>query len=229
VADRLGAPLGLVDVGCSAGLNLFCDRYRLDYGPAGATGPEAAPVRIECGVLGDAPPIASSLPAIAARTGLDLDPVDVRDQDATRWLLACVWPDTGRLPRTRLALEEARRDPPRIAQGDAVDGVTDVVLGLPDDATAVVTTSWMLAYLSRERRRAFADALAAASQDRPIAWISAEGAGVVDRFAGTDPPSDDQGMEASILGLVVFRGGAVETSELLGFVHPHGNWIDWRA
>jgi hypothetical protein len=41
VADRLGAPLGLVDVGASAGLNLLCDRYRLDYGAAGGTGPVA--------------------------------------------------------------------------------------------------------------------------------------------------------------------------------------------
>ena len=44
--------------GASAGLNLFCDRYRLDYGTAGATGPADAPVRIECAVLGGAPPIA---------------------------------------------------------------------------------------------------------------------------------------------------------------------------
>jgi hypothetical protein len=229
VAGRLGAPLGLVDVGASAGLNLFCDRYRLDYGAAGATGPADAAVRIECAVVGGEPPIASALPAIVARTGLDLDPVDVRDDDATRWLLACVWPDTGRLPRTRLALAEARKEPPRIVAGDAVDGVTDLVLGLPPDVTPVVTTTWMLAYLSKAQRVAFREALTAASRRRPIAWVSAEGAGVVDAFAGVEAPSDDQGMEASVFGLLTFRDGAVDATELLGFVHPHGNWIDWRA
>src|SRR5207253_8872737 len=131
VADRLGAPLGLVDVGASAGLNLFCDRYLLDYGAAGVTGPADAAVRIACEVVGGHPRVAAALPDIAARTGLDLDPVDVRDDDAVRWLLACVWPDTGRLPRTRRALDEARKDPPHIVAGDAVEGVTDVVLGLP--------------------------------------------------------------------------------------------------
>ena len=45
VASRLDTPLGHVDVGCSAGLNLLCDRYRLDYGAAGVTGPVDAPVR----------------------------------------------------------------------------------------------------------------------------------------------------------------------------------------
>jgi hypothetical protein len=36
-------------------------------------------------------------------------------------------------------------------------------------------------------------------------------------------------MEASVFGLLTFRDGAVDATELLGFVHPHGNWIDWRA
>jgi hypothetical protein len=229
VAERLGAPLGLVDVGASAGLNLFCDRYRLEYGAAGATGPADAPVRIECAVAGGEPPIAAALPEIVSRTGLDLDPVDVRDEDGTRWLLACVWPDTGRLPRTRLALDEARKDPPRIIAGDAVDGVADLVLAVPDGATAVVTTTWVLAYLPRARRVAFRQALTAASRERPVAWISAEGPGVVDRFDGIEPPSDAQGMESSVFGLLTFRAGALDTTELLGFVHPHGGWIDWRA
>jgi hypothetical protein len=229
VARRLGSPLALVDVGCSAGLNLFCDRYLLDYGAAGTTGPPSARVRVRCDVLGGEPPIAPSLPTIAARVGLDRDPVDLHDDDAVRWLLACVWPDTGRLPRTRLAVEEAKQDPPTIVAGDAVDGVTDVVGRLPADATAVVTTSWMLAYLTPERRIAFREALTAASRERPIAWISAEGAGVVDRFDGIEAPSDAQGMEASILGLLLLREGAVAATEHLGFVHPHGSWIDWRG
>jgi hypothetical protein len=229
VAGRLGEPLGLVDVGASAGLNLFCDRYRLDYGAAGATGSPDAAVRVDCEVLGGDPPIAPALPRIAERTGLDLDPVDVRDEDATRWLLACVWPDTGRLPRTRLALEEARKDPPTIVAGDAVDRVGDLVLGLADGVTPVVTTTWMLAYLPSERRRAFAAALAEASRGRPIAWISGEGAGVIEAFAGVDAPSDVLGTEMSVFGLVTFRAGRIDTTELLGFVHPHGSSIDWRA
>jgi hypothetical protein len=229
VADRLGAPLGLVDVGASAGLNLFCDRYRLDYGVAGATGPADAAVHVACEVVGGRPRVAPALPNLAARTGLDLDPVDVRDDDAVRWLLACVWPDTGRLPRTRRALDEARKDPPYIVAGDAVDGVADVVLGLPVGVTPVVTTTWMLAYLPRARRVAFREALTSASRERPIAWVSAEGAGVVDRFEGVEAPSDAQGMESSVFGLLTLRDGALDTTELLGFVHPHGNWVDWRA
>ena len=42
VAQQFGAPIALLDVGASAGLNLGCDRYLLDYGSAGTTGPADA-------------------------------------------------------------------------------------------------------------------------------------------------------------------------------------------
>ena len=159
-----GAPLGHVDVGCSAGLNLLCDRYRLDYGPAGATGPDGAPVEIRCDVVGGSPPIAPALPTISARIGLDRAPLDVHDPDQSRWQLACVWPDTGRLTRTRLALDEARRTPLELVRGDAVEDVGELIASLPRDATAVVTTTWVVAYFSPEQRTGFREALSAASE-----------------------------------------------------------------
>ena len=228
VASRLGAPLAHLDVGCSAGLNLLCDRYRLDYGLAGATGPISAPVQIQCTVAGGRPPISPLLPAIAERVGLDRQPVDVHDPHQIRWQLACVWPDTGRLPRTRLALEEARRTPATLVRGDAVEDVGNLIASLPSDATAVVTTTWVAAYFSPAQRRGFPDALAAASMTRPVVWISAEGRDVVELIPNEGPPPTMNGVEASVLGLVTFRDGDAEP-ELLGYVHPHGSTLDWRA
>src|SRR6478752_7336157 len=87
VAARLGEPLGLVDVGCSAGANLLCDHYLLDYGAAGTTGPKDATVHISCNIVGGNPPIALQLPRVAARVGIDRDPIDLSDDDEVRWLL----------------------------------------------------------------------------------------------------------------------------------------------
>ena len=74
-----------------------------------------------------------------------------------------MWPDTGRLTRTRLALEEARRTPLELVRGDAVEDVGDLIASLPVDATAVVTTTWVVGYFSPEQRTGFRDALAAAA------------------------------------------------------------------
>jgi hypothetical protein len=227
-AARMGAPLGHIDVGCSGGLNLLCDRYRLDYGTAGATGPVDAAVQIRCEIVNGSPPIAPVLPTIAARLGLDRAPLDVHDPQQSRWQLACVWPDTGRLARTRLALEEARRTPLTLVRGDAVEEVGNLIAGLPNDVAAVVTTTWVVAYFSSALRTGFRDALAKAAESRPVAWISAEGQGVVDVIPSDAAPKDANGVEWSVLGLVTFRDGRAD-AELLGYVHPHGSGLDWRG
>jgi len=228
VGKRAGAPLAHVDVGCSAGLNLLCDRYRIDYGDAGTTGPADAPVRISCTVLGGHPPIEPLVPPIVERTGIDRDPVDVTDDDQARWQLALVFPDTNRLPRTRLALQQLQNDPPRIVPGDAVETIGPVLRALRPDALAVVTTTWVVAYFTPEQRIAFREQLADVSRGRPVAWVSAEGPNTIDLFSGIEAPSDPSDTEASLLGLARFDGGEVD-AELLGFVHPHGLWVDWRA
>jgi hypothetical protein len=35
-------------------------------------------------------------------------------------------------------------------------------------------------------------------------------------------------VEASVLGVALFRDGRID-GQVLGYVHPHGGWIDWRA
>jgi hypothetical protein len=113
-------------------------------------------------------------------------------------------------------------------RGDAVEAVGSLIAGLSPDATAVVTTTWVVAYFSSQQREGFRDALAEASASRPVAWVNAEQGGVVDVIPGVDAPTDEHGVEWSVLGLVIFRDGEPE-AELLGYVHPHGSGIDWRA
>ena len=229
LADRLGEPVALLDVGTSAGLNLRLDRYRLDYGALGTTGPAGSPVVVECRAGGDVP-IRSEPPAIAGRAGLDRAPVDLADPDEARWMLACVWPDTGRLDRTRAAIELAHEHPVEVLAGDAVDDLPAAVALLPPDVPLVVTTSWVLAYLRRTDRKRFVDALAAQSRHRPVGWLSAEGPGVIDGLP--DPPAvptgeEDEGVERSLLGAHRFAGGALVDATLLATCHPHGRELTW--
>jgi len=226
VARNVGTPLAVCDVGASAGLNLGCDRYLLDYGDAGTTGPAGSDVRIKCSVTGGTPPIASALPPIAARIGLDRSPVDLTNADDAQWLLACTWPDTGRLDRTRAAIRLAQGDPPTIRRGDMVADVYRVLAELPRDATICVLTTWAVAYLSRAGREDFAAELARMGRDRPVVWISGEGPNVVSAFADLEVPTLD--IEASILGAIVYDGDAARATPL-AFVHPHGSWINWIA
>lgn len=225
VAGQLPGPYCLVDVGTSAGINLLCDRFRLDYGAAGATGPAASPVQISCEVRGHAPPIADRLPDLAQRIGIDRSPIDLSDPADARWLLACVWPDTGRAERLEASIQLTQQDPPQVVAGLANDVLPGVLASLPAGATAVVTTTWAFGYFSPEDRATFVELLQAASHDRPVAWVSAEGPGEVQALAAA---SGGGPSTADVLGAVLFEGGS-STAHVLADTHPHGNWIRWTA
>ena len=224
VAERIPGPLCLVDVGTSAGINLLCDRFRLSYGPHGATGPPDSTVHVTCEVSGGRPPVADRLPALVDRVGIDLAPLDLTDPADARWLLACVWPDTGRSERVEASIHLARRHPPRIVAGRANEALPAVLAALPANAAVVVTTTWAFGYFPDHERTEFAALLASASHDRPIAWVSAEMAGTVEALAGAAAGAGGR----DVLGAVRFDGGRVR-AEFLAYVHPHGHTIDWRA
>ncbi len=221
-----GQPVQLVDVGCSAGLNMLCDRYRLDYGDHGVSGPDDSPVRIDCRVVDGSPPVAPRLPVIVGRVGIDLDPPDLRDPDDTRWLLACVWPGTGRFQRAAQAIALGRADRPRVVQGDAVETLPDVLAGL-GPGRIVVLNSWSFAYFSVEQRQAYVDVLAAVGRTRPVVWLTMDAPGVVELLAEDAPPTGS--MESDLFSSVTFDGAAPPRAEVLAFVQSHGMSMAWQA
>jgi hypothetical protein len=196
----------------------------MDYGRFGATGPAASTVLIRCDVTGGDPPIADRLPALAARVGIDPSPIDLSDPADARWLLACVWPDTGRAERVEASIRLAEQDRPRVVAGRANAVLPSVLAGLPTDATAIVTTTWAFGYFSLDERSEFVDLLRTESRRRRIAWVSAEGAGTVDALAGVGAAESS---DPDVLGAMLFHGGD-GTAHVLASVHAHGNWIDWH-
>jgi len=227
ITQQFDEPFGLVDVGSSAGLSLLFDRYRIDYGDQGASGPVDSPVTITCEVLGGHPPITTSVAQIISRVGIDRSPIDVTDAADANWLLACVWPDTGRFERTAASIALAQKDPPALIRGDALDVLPDVLAGLAPGTSALVLTTWSYSYFSIEQRQQFEKLLSTHSNDRRIAWLSADGPGTVEAFADADVPEHDQ-TRANVLGVVTYDHG-VRRAVVVGFVHQHGAWVDWRA
>lgn len=223
-AELMGEPIGVLDAGCSAGLTLLVDRYRLEYGVAGGLGPVDSPVTIACELRGPAP-IPKRLATISARLGLDRSPVDVTNADDARWLLACVWPDTGRLSRTAAAIELARRHPPRVIAGDMVTDLDAALDTFDPSLPVVVVTTSACGYLTLEQRHAFLAVLRGQARRRPLAWLSTDAPGVVDLIP-VPPAIGDAGPSASVMGLVTFDRGT-PVGRTLGLCHAHGTWLDW--
>ena len=220
-----GEPIQLVDVGCSAGLNMLCDRFRLDYGPHGGTGPEHSSVQVDCTVSAGVPPIAQRLPVIAGRIGIDLDPPDLTDTDDTRWLLACIWPGTGRFDRAARAIEMGQAHLPRVVRGDALE-ILPTVLGDLQDGRIVVLNSWSFSYFSVEQRQEYVELLAEVGRRRPLAWLTMDTPGIVEPLAHVTPPVGSS--EPDVLTGVIFDGDREPSARALAFVQSHGRSMAWQ-
>lgn len=220
LGDEVG-PLGLVDVGTSAGLNLLLDRYsyrfsRDDGETAELGGP--SPVHVEVSVRGDVP-LPRALPVLADRRGVDRSPIDPADPDSSRWLTACVWPDQPeRFHRLEGALALAAADPPTVVAGDAVQLVAQVlqqVAGHP-----VVMNSWVLNYFSPAHRRAYVAELDRVGAQRDLSWVLFEEPRLVPEL----PVTTTGRLDRTTLTLVRWRGGR-RTCTHLASCHPHGFWM----
>jgi hypothetical protein len=210
-----GRPLALVEIGASAGLNLRWDRYRYAYSDGRRCGPAGAPLELGTTLRGGGrPPLPESrLPPVATRLGLDLNPIDVRDPEETRWLRALIWPDeTGKAQELERALAAALAEPPPLVAGDALDTLPAALAAAPAEAMLCVYHSFTVNQFSptaRERLRAL---FVEQARRRDLFVISLEGT-----RDGVHPRLD----------LATFRDG-VRGDELLATCDAHGAWLEWR-
>jgi hypothetical protein len=216
VLAGLPQPLALIEVGASAGLCLFPDRYQYSFGDTVVGAP--SPVHIATQCVGPVP-IPAALPEVAWRAGLDLRPLDVMDDDDVAWLRACVWPEHDhRRARLDAAIALARADPPEIVTGDLATDLAPLIDRAPSHATTVVFHSAVLVYCSAEQRAAFVDTI----RSRPdVVWVSNEVPGVVPGLTVDQPlPA----FASNGVGFAVGVGGASALARADG----HGAWLAWR-
>jgi hypothetical protein len=226
-ARRVGATtVGLIDVSCSAALNLNVDRVGIAYGNGQSLGDRSSPVQMSSTAVGDRPIPTRTMPEVAARIGVDLDPFDVTDADDARWLRACVPPDqperSARLD-SEMALAATAR--PLLLPGEPVEALPDALAHVPADALPVVITTWALSRLPLENRLRFLQRLDGAATARSVAWVSVEGVGVAPAIPTL---GDRRASGHSIIGLAVFDHSTLRT-EAVGRCWSQGRLLAWLA
>ncbi|MDN4644589.1 DUF2332 domain-containing protein [Arthrobacter sp. PsM3] len=228
IAAAGGRPLALLEVGASAGLALFPDRYGYAYdagagvtrlAPAGAA-PGSYPV-LDCAFTGPVP-LPAELPRVVWRAGIDLNPLDVRDPDDVAWLEALIWPEQDfRRERLRRAIAIARADPPLLVAGDLNDRLPALAAQAPADATLVVFHSAVMAYLDAEARERFRSTMSRLAVERGCQWLSNEGHTVIIQADGSSvvPEMDDSRLRGRFLLLHNGKPTAI--------TGPHGQSLEW--
>lgn len=224
-ARRAGASaVGLIDLRCSAGLNLTVDRVGIAYSNGLLLGDPSSPVQLECSVVGDQPIPARVMPPVVARVGIDPDPLDVTDAEDARWLRACVGPDRREeVARLDAEMALAASRPPVLLRGDAVELLPAAITRVPREALPVILTTWALSKLAPGSRLRFLHLFDQVAVDRPVAWVSVEGVGVA---PAVPTLGDRRASGHSIVGLAVANGSAPEP-EAIGRCWSQGRSLAW--
>ncbi|MFI6576029.1 DUF2332 domain-containing protein [Nocardiopsis sp. NPDC050513] len=173
VLAALPGPLALVEVGASAGLCLYPDRYRYSYDGGAPVGPVDGAAVLECATRGPVP-VPDRVPQVVWRAGIDLNPLDVADGEDVRWLESLIWPgpqEAVRRERLRAAARVVAEDPPWLVAGDLVERLAGVVAAAPEEATVVVFHSAVLPYVPRAGVDAFVEVVRGVRGH----WVSNEG------------------------------------------------------
>ena len=216
VAAEAGAPLNLIEIGPSAGLNMIWDRYGVRYSRDGAVAASIAPdapLVIDANLRGARLPPTGPAPQIAARIGLELNPNDLADPENRDWLRALVWPEhTARLKRLEAAMALLAETPPDIRHGDALAGLLPTIRTIPESQPVCVYHTITVYQFSRAMRQTLDDLMTVAGLRRPV-WR-----------LGFEMEPDRR----YCLTLSRHHDGTVERRRLAE-AHPHGVWLDWLA
>lgn len=210
------ASIAVVDVGTSAGINLYFDRF-----PVRAVD-DGDPLTLVCEDAGDVDR-ASALPEVVARVGIDPYPLDLWDEGDRLWLKACLWPEERRRHDRFDAIVARYPTWPAstLLTGTALERLDDALELARAAALRVVVNTWSAFYFTPEERREYYERLRERTATEEVAWISIESTLVA--WPGLEEERAE-GRRRGASQVVVSRAG--EAPVRWGWCHAHGRWLE---
>lgn len=210
IYNKVNKPLALVEIGTSAGLQLFWDRYRYSYNTDEVYGNLASNVLITADLKGqNKPPLSSVSPPVSHRFGLDLHINDLTDPEDAGWLNALIWPEHH---ERRELFENASRyvdkNEAAFIEGDGVSLLLQIVEQIPKDVMICVFHTHVANQIPENMKKQLQQTIQKIGQTRDIAHIYNN---MWDR---------DLHIDSFIAGL--------EQTEIVGETDGHGKWFKWK-
>jgi hypothetical protein len=235
VSRAVNQPLNIIEIGCSAGLNLIFDAYQYDYGDGATYGDCNSPLTLSCTVIGGALSAELKMPRIESRIGIDLVRVDLSDVSERRWIESMLLPEW-EVDRERLrrALSLAADRHLEVLAGDAMIALPNILETMAGPVCIVNSHSlyqWPqylideLDELLRHRghRRPIHRLDIEAVKNEPLGAMRAR----LLKLANAGISLTEKSMASDIVHSRYENGDCEKTQ--LGIADGFGRWIDWRT
>ena len=194
----------LIDVGCSAGLNLALDRYGYQW--SDVRWGDVSALTLASELRGRTPNLRDI--EVLSRTGLDLNPIDPTDADDRLWLWSLIWPEQHeRRQRLVAALDVVGDCPIDFVKSDATRSLDEVLGRLPRGEPAIVMNSFAMNQFSPEMREDLEATVTRHRDSREIHRLS---------FEIYNSPNEWASLQ-------IDDGSGFET---VGQAHIHGEWLE---
>ena len=228
-------PLTLLELCCSAGLNMLFDEYHFDYGKSGSVGVVNSPVQLKCRLIGSGRPPVDAMPRVAHRVGVDLVKMNLADPSERLWMQAVLFPEwkTERV-RLQAALSIRGQRDLRIIEGDALKAVGPLLEELPGQICILM--SYCKGHWSTAALAELHEVLRRASQHRDIHRLD------VDLPDNGSPQTTRRRLQhLAQAGIPLLRKsspfamdhtwytGGRSRSQQLGEGDFFGEWLDWQS
>lgn len=141
IQQQTKRPLGLLEIGTSAGLQLFVDQYAYVYNDVPLHPTNTSSVTISATVESKEPiHLETTVPfKIGTRLGVDLNVIDLTDEAELSWLNALIWPEHDtRRQMLDAAMQDVNFDKVTLIEGDGVTLLHELAMRVPDTETLCI-------------------------------------------------------------------------------------------
>ena len=214
-------PLILIEIGCSAGLNLIWDQYRYIYytesGKELNAGSLDSSLLLKANLKGPILPFISSTPPnLSQRIGIDVNPLNILSTCDVEWLDALIWPEHhDRRESLHKAISIAKNFNLDLRKGDALELLPGIVGELSAECAPVFFHSYVTQQLTPKNQALLPQLIIQTSS----------------RFRHAFHLWHERGKNSSFPELVLrhIQYGNTTITSLLAFAEAHVRWLEWKT
>ncbi|QWH18139.1 DUF2332 domain-containing protein [Bacillus mycoides] len=210
IFNKVNKPLALIEIGTSAGLQLFWDQYRYSYGTEEVFGNTQSNVYLQSVIKGKKKPsFLKQSPPVVERIGLDLHVNDLNDEEGYLWLRALIWPEhKERLELFDQAASLVKNESVRLIEGDGVELLPSIIEQIREDAVICIFHTHVANQIPEDVKRTLEKRIQEIGANRDVCHLY-------------------NNMWDRDLHIDYYINGN-EYCETVGETEGHGRWFSWK-